>query len=82
MKDASPAELTAVVQRLYRGGRGVYGMKALGSGQMTEPSAVAPALRYAFGYPYAHAICVGITSEVELEADVAIWRRARRSAKR
>ena len=32
VKDASPAELTAVVQPLYRSGRGVYGMKALGSG--------------------------------------------------
>src|SRR2546422_82310 len=82
VKDASPAELTAVVQPLYRSGRGVYGMKALGSGQVTEPRAVASALRYAFGYPYAHAICVGITSEAELEADVAIWRLARRSAQR
>ena len=81
VKDASPAELTAVVQPLYRSGRGVYGMKALGSGQVTEPRAVASALRYAFGYPYAHAICVGITSEAELEADVAVW-RARRSAQR
>ena len=48
VKDASPAELTAVVQPLYRSGRGVYGMKALGSGQVTEPRAVASALRYAF----------------------------------
>src|SRR5438034_161753 len=48
VKDASPAELTAVVQPLYRSRRGVYGMKALGSGQVTEPRAVASALRYAF----------------------------------
>lgn len=76
MKDASPAEMTEAVRRLYRSGRGVYGMKALGSGQVTEPGEVAAALRHAFGYPYAHAICVGITSQAELEADVAVWRRA------
>jgi len=78
MKDASPAEMTAAVRNLYRSGRGVYGMKALGSGQVTEPAAVTAALRYAFRYRYAHATCVGITSEAELEADVASWRRARK----
>jgi len=77
MKDASPAEMTRAVRRLYRSGRGVYGMKALGSGQVTELRAVASALRYAFRYRYAHAMCLGITSHAELEADVAIWRRAR-----
>jgi aryl-alcohol dehydrogenase-like predicted oxidoreductase len=77
MKDASPAEMTAAVRCLYRSGRGVYGVKALGSGQVTEPAAVASALRYAFGYRYTHAICVGISSEEELETDVAIWRGAR-----
>lgn len=78
MKDASPPEMTQVVRRLYRSGRGVYGMKALGSGQVTEPAAVESALRYAFGYPYVHATCVGMTSGAELEANVAVWRRTRR----
>lgn len=82
MKDASPAEMTQVVKQLYRSGRGIYGMKALGSGQVTEPRAVASALRLAFRYPYAHAICVGITSVTELEADVALWRRASRRSRR
>jgi aryl-alcohol dehydrogenase-like predicted oxidoreductase len=82
MKDASPAEMTEAVRRLYRSGRGVYGMKALGSGQVTGEAAVASALGYAFRYPYAHAICVGITSEAELEADVAVWRAAVRAARK
>jgi aryl-alcohol dehydrogenase-like predicted oxidoreductase len=76
MKDASPAEMTRTVRRLYGSGRGVYGMKALGSGQVVGESAVASALRDAFRYRYAHAICVGITSEEELEVDAAIWRSA------
>ena len=80
MKDASPAGMKQAARRLYRSGRGVYGMKALGSGQVTEPAAVASALHGAFGYPWAHAICVGITYAAELDADVAIWRRAGRHA--
>lgn len=82
MKDAAPAEMTRAVRRLYRSGRGVYGMKALGSGQVTAPRQVAAALRYAFAYPHAHAICVGITSEAELGADVAVWRAVHRAARR
>lgn len=84
MKDASPAEMTQAIRALYRSGRGVYGMKALGSGQVTGKAAVASALRYAFCYPYAHSICLGITSDAELETAIASWRRAgdrtRRSA--
>ena len=79
MKDASPAEMTRAVKRLHDSGLGVYGMKALGSGQVTGQAAVASALRYAFRYPHVDSVCVGITSEEELEADVAIWRRAARS---
>lgn len=78
MKDASPAEMTEVVRRLYRSGRGVCGIKALGSGQVTEPAAVKSALRYAFTYPHVHVMCVGMTSTTELQSNVAIWHRARR----
>ena len=82
MKDATPKEMTEAVRRLYRSGRGVYGIKALGSGQVTEPAEVAAALRFAFRYPYVHATCVGMTSESELEANVAMWRRARAKRQR
>jgi len=77
MKDATPKEMTEAVKRLYRSGRGVTGIKALGSGQVTGRAEVAAALRYAFRYPYVHATCVGMTSDSELEANVAAWRRAR-----
>jgi aryl-alcohol dehydrogenase-like predicted oxidoreductase len=74
MKDASPAEMTVAVRRLHRSGRGVYGMKALGSGQVAEPAAVRSALRYAFRYPHVHSMCVGIASQADLDADVGVWR--------
>ena len=81
MKDAVPTEMTGAVKRLYQSDRGVYGMKALGSCAVTGKTEVARALRYAFRYPYTHATCVGITTEAELEADVAVWRQARRPSK-
>ncbi len=82
MKDAAPAEMTEAVKQLHRSGRGLYGMKALGSGEVTGRAAVAAALRYAFRYPYVQATCVGMTSLAELEVSVAVWRRARSVARR
>ena len=82
MKDASPGEMTEAVKQLYRSGRGIYGMKALGSGAVTGKTEVAAALRYAYRYPYTHATCVGITSLPELETDVEVWRRAGTARKR
>ncbi len=76
MKDASPAEMTLAIRGLYRSGRGVYGMKALGSGQVSGKAEVASALRYAFRFPYAHSICLGLTSDAELRSAVATWRHA------
>lgn len=77
MKDASPREMRAAIRQLYRSRRGVYGMKALGSGQVTG-ARVAPALRWAFRFPYAHSICVGMTTAEELHANVALWRESQR----
>ena len=77
MKDARPREMGAVIRRLYQSGRGVYGMKALGSGQVTGAE-VTPALRWAFRFPYAHSICVGMTTEEELRSNVRLWRASQR----
>lgn len=77
MKDATPREMSAAIRQLYRSRRGVYGMKALGSGQVTGDQ-VAPALRWAFRFPYVHAICVGMTTAQELQANVALWRASQR----
>lgn len=77
MKDASPRAMHAATRQLYRSGRGVYGMKALGSGQVTGAH-VAPALRWAFRFPYVHSICVGMTTSEELRANVTVWRESQR----
>ena len=73
MKDARPLEMGAVIRRLYQSGRGVYGMKALGSGQVAGAE-VAPSLRWAFRFRYAHSICVGMITVEELRSNVRLWR--------
>lgn len=77
MKDAGPDEMQTAIKSLYESGRGVYGMKALDSGQVAGAH-VAPALRWAFRFPYAHSICVGMTTAEELRGNVALWRTSQR----
>jgi aryl-alcohol dehydrogenase-like predicted oxidoreductase len=77
MKDATPQAMRAAIRELYRSRRGVYGMKALGSGQVTGAE-VAPALRWAFRFPYVHALCVGMRSGAELRTNIALWSASQR----
>ncbi len=77
MKDAGPREMRTVIRRLYRTGRGVYGMKALGSGQVTGAE-VAPSLRWAFRFPHVHSLCIGMTTVEELRTNVALCRSSGR----
>jgi aryl-alcohol dehydrogenase-like predicted oxidoreductase len=77
MKDARPPEMRGVIRQLYRSGRGVYGMKALGSGEITG-ARVGPALRWAFRFPWIHSLCVGMTTPAELRANVAVWQERQR----
>lgn len=75
MKDASPKEMHAVARQLKQSRRGVYGMKALGSGKVTGDQ-IPPALGWAFRFPFAHSICVGMTTSEELRANIRIWRES------
>ena len=77
MTDATTRQMQAAIRGLYQSGRGVYGMKALGSGQVTGAQ-VAPALRWAFRFPYLHSVCVGMRSVEELRTNVALWVASRR----
>jgi aryl-alcohol dehydrogenase-like predicted oxidoreductase len=77
MKDAQPPAMRGVIRQLYRSGRGVYGMKALASGEITG-TRVGPALRWAFRFPWVHSLCVGMTTAEELRANVALWHASRK----
>jgi hypothetical protein len=69
--------MQTAIESLYESGRGAYGMKALDSGQVAGAH-VAPALRWAFRFRYAHSICVGMTTAEELRGNVALWRTRER----
>jgi aryl-alcohol dehydrogenase-like predicted oxidoreductase len=77
MKDARPPEMRGVIRQLSRSGRGVYGMKALASGEITG-ARVGPALRWAFRFPWIHSLCVGMTTAEELRANVTLWHASRK----
>lgn len=62
--DASPGEVTPILEKLYASGRGVYGMKILGNGRLS--SDVGSAIQYALQLRNLHAITIGITSQDQL----------------
>jgi aryl-alcohol dehydrogenase-like predicted oxidoreductase len=62
--DASPGEVTPILEKLYASGRGVYGMKALGNGRLSDD--VGSAVQYALQLRNLHAITIGITSQEQL----------------
>lgn len=62
--DASPEEVTPILEKLYASDRGVYGMKILGNGRLS--SDVGSAIQYALQLKTLHAITIGITSQAQL----------------
>jgi predicted aldo/keto reductase-like oxidoreductase len=69
MKDGPPEATHEMVRSLFRAGKALYGMKALDAGHVA-PGKASAALGHAFGLPYFHSICVGLTTEAELAASV------------
>jgi aryl-alcohol dehydrogenase-like predicted oxidoreductase len=63
--DAAPDRVVPVIEQMYRSGKGVYGMKALGCGQLAaDPRA---ALRYVLQLGTVHAITVGTSTRDQLD---------------
>ncbi len=68
--DGSAAEMAAAVAACSRAGKGVYAMKALAGGNLI-PEARA-SLRYVLGLPGVDAVAIGMLSEAEIEANLAL----------
>jgi aryl-alcohol dehydrogenase-like predicted oxidoreductase len=71
--DDSPAKVLPVIERMYRDGKAVYGMKVYGAGQLTgQRSAM---LAYALGQKFVHAFTIGMTSEAQLLENLQLYQK-------
>lgn len=70
--DAPPAKVIPILDRMHTGGKGVYGMKVMGAGQLgRDPER---AIRYVMGIPSVDAFTIGMTSEREVLDNTGIVR--------
>jgi 1-deoxyxylulose-5-phosphate synthase len=71
--DASPEEVIPVLQRMHRGGKGVYGMKVMGAGQLGhDPER---AMQFALNLDCLDAIVIGMEGEEQIDANLDLLRR-------
>ena len=80
--DGSAAEMAAAIAACARAGKGVYAMKALAGGNLIAEARAS--IRYVLGLPGVDALALGMLSEAEIdanlalvctgEADEAVWR--------
>jgi predicted aldo/keto reductase-like oxidoreductase len=68
--DGTREDMERALERAYAAGKGVFGMKPLGGGNLLDRAA--EALRYAFDFRWAHSIAVGFRSADELDFNVAV----------
>lgn len=71
----------AQVRRAYERGKGISLMKVIGGGSTPEAER-AEWIRWAFAFPYAHAVNLGMTYPPELELDVRLEAEVRRERAR
>lgn len=62
---------TEVLRRTFEKGIGIYGMKPLAGGHLYQD--VVSALRFAFNFPFLHAVAVGMVKAEELAVNLKIY---------
>lgn len=67
--DATPAEIRALLTRMHDDGKGVYGMKVVGCGQLADN--YAKGIEYVHGLDCVDAITMGMESRDQVDANVA-----------
>ncbi|MCW3490160.1 aldo/keto reductase [Dethiobacter alkaliphilus] len=60
-----------VIRKAYEKGIGMYAMKPLAGGHLYQDATAA--LRYAFDFPYIHAVAVGMVKKEELSVNLKIY---------
>lgn len=60
-----------IIRKVYEKGIGIYAMKPLAGGHLYQDAK--DALRFAFDYPYMHAVAVGMVKPAELAVNLKIY---------
>ncbi len=68
--DGTLPQILAAVKDAYENGKGLYGMKALGGGNLI--SQAESALNFAFTMPYLHSVALGCKTKEELDFNIAV----------
>lgn len=69
--DGTAAEMAEAIAACAAAGKGVYAMKALAGGNLISEARLS--LRFVLGVPGVHAVAVGMLSEKEIEANLALF---------
>lgn len=68
--DGEPSRVAPVLERMYRSGKAVYGMKVLGCGRLADDPR--RAMEYVFQLGTVHALTIGTTTQAQLYQNVAL----------
>jgi len=71
IKDGTLHDMESAIQKAYKNGKGIYGMKALGGGNLINNKN--HAFSYILSFPYLDSIAVGMKSRDEVVANVSIF---------
>ncbi|MFY9174557.1 MAG: aldo/keto reductase [Peptococcia bacterium] len=70
LQEGTKAEMEEALQLAYAAGKGIYGMKPLGGGNLIPQRD--EALKFAFQHPYVHSVAVGCRMKEEIDYNLAI----------
>lgn len=70
--DGTRADMESAVKDAFECGMGVYTMKAFGGGNLYARAA--DCLNYAFDFPFAHSVALGMKSESEIDENIHFYK--------
>ncbi|ADL08108.1 aldo/keto reductase [Thermosediminibacter oceani] len=68
IKDGTVNDMIEAIKKAYENGKGIYGMKCLGGGNLVGVKK--EAFKFILGLPYLHSVAVGMKSEHEIVANI------------
>jgi aryl-alcohol dehydrogenase-like predicted oxidoreductase len=71
IKDGTVEDMARAIEKAYKNGKGLYGMKCLGGGNLIGIKQ--KAYDFVLNFPYLHSVAVGMKSKDEVLANVSIF---------